>query len=354
MLNPRLDRRAISWKTALVVVALGVCLTLPVAAMRAPLQAQVGKLFGRVYDPTGAAIKNATVSIFDPTTNFRTFTTSDATGRFDFSRVRAGQYDVETAATGFEPFLIRSVVVEPNQEVNLNVLVVASTPGTPPAEAKRLPVPPTPGRQQSPRVISRVAPMYPTSARERNVSGAVVLDAVIGSDGIPKSLNVASAGVDPELAKAAVEAARQWRYEPSLSEVKTAITLNFATPTTANLGVAPAQRTDAAPADSPLSDPTLPKRIRQGGAVQQSMLIYQVPPVYPEEAKAIRLSGIVILEVIVGNDGLVNDLRVISGHPNLQSAAIDAVRQWRYKPTLLNGVPVEVMTTVTVNFSLQP
>jgi protein TonB len=83
------------------------------------------------------------------------------------------------------------------------------------------------------------------------------------------------------------------------------------------------------------------------------MQIVKVQPVYPPLAKQARIQGVVILEAIIGKDGAVTEVKVISGHPLLQQAAIDAVSQWKYKPTLLNGEPVEVVTTVTVNFAFQ-
>src|SRR5262249_55501560 len=96
-----------------------------------------------------------------------------------------------------------------------------------------------------------------------------------------------------------------------------------------------------------------PQRIRQGGSVQQTMLVAQVKPIYPPDAKAARIQGIVILETLISKEGDVQSINVISGHPMLQQAAIDAVSQWKYKPTLLNGEPVEVVTTITVNFAFQ-
>lgn len=86
--------------------------------------------------------------------------------------------------------------------------------------------------------------------------------------------------------------------------------------------------------------------------VQAAALIYRVDPVYPKMALQIRLSGMARLRAIIGTDGDVRRLEVLSGHPLLAKAARDAVQQWRYRPTILNGVPVEVETTITVNFVL--
>ena len=89
-----------------------------------------------------------------------------------------------------------------------------------------------------------------------------------------------------------------------------------------------------------------------GGNVQAARAIKKVAPVYPEEARAARISGVVRLHVIIGKDGKIEQLEVISGHPLLQQAALDAVRQWQYQQTLLNGEPVKVDTTIDVIFSL--
>lgn len=94
------------------------------------------------------------------------------------------------------------------------------------------------------------------------------------------------------------------------------------------------------------------QRIRQGGAVQAALLVNKVQPIYPPLARQTRISGTVRLHAIISKTGQVEQLEVISGHPLLVRAAMDAVQQWRYKPTLLNGEPVEVDTTIDVIFSL--
>jgi len=82
-------------------------------------------------------------------------------------------------------------------------------------------------------------------------------------------------------------------------------------------------------------------------------LIHQVTPVYPPLARQARIEGTVQLQAFIGRDGRIRDLRVTSGHPLLIPAAVEAVRQWVYRPTTLNGSPVEVLTTVDVNFTLK-
>lgn len=95
-----------------------------------------------------------------------------------------------------------------------------------------------------------------------------------------------------------------------------------------------------------------PQRIRVGGDVQQAQIIHQIRPVYPPLARQARIQGTVRLQAIIAKDGSIIQLEVIQGHPLLVQAATDAVKQWRYRPTLLNNEPVEVVTTIDVVFML--
>jgi protein TonB len=98
--------------------------------------------------------------------------------------------------------------------------------------------------------------------------------------------------------------------------------------------------------------PNPPQPIRMGGIVIAARLIYQPKPEYPELARMTRVEGAVEFEAVIGKDGTIEELKVLKGHPLLVKAALEAVRQWRYQPTLLNGEPVEVITEITVNFKL--
>jgi TonB family protein len=91
---------------------------------------------------------------------------------------------------------------------------------------------------------------------------------------------------------------------------------------------------------------------RISGGVMAGQLLTKVQPVYPQAAKDAHISGFVVMHAIVGSDGLVKDLTVVSGPALLRDAAMDAVKQWTYKPYLLNGRPTDVDTTITVNFTL--
>jgi protein TonB len=94
------------------------------------------------------------------------------------------------------------------------------------------------------------------------------------------------------------------------------------------------------------------KRLRVSQGVQASKLISQPKPVYPPIAKQARVQGQVVLQAVISKTGTIENLKVVSGHPMLTQSALDAVRNWRYQPTVLNGEPVEVETTINVNFSL--
>jgi protein TonB len=89
-----------------------------------------------------------------------------------------------------------------------------------------------------------------------------------------------------------------------------------------------------------------------GGAIAPPKKIRDVKPVYPREAQAARISGVVVLEAVIDSDGTVADARVLRSVPELDAAAIDAVRQWQFTPTLLNGVPTPIVMSVTINFTL--
>jgi periplasmic protein TonB len=109
--------------------------------------------------------------------------------------------------------------------------------------------------------------------------------------------------------------------------------------------------TGSAPALAKAPAPT-PKRIRVPAQVAEANLIHDVAPQYPPEAGRQRIEGTVVLMAVIGKDGTVHDVRVESGLPLLAQAAIEAVKQWRYKPYLLNGEPVEVDSHITINFTL--
>jgi len=98
--------------------------------------------------------------------------------------------------------------------------------------------------------------------------------------------------------------------------------------------------------------PGSPLRIRLGGQVEAAKLLYHPNPEYPGEAKKRHVEGTVRLTIIIDKNGTVKDWEVESGDPLLVSAALDSIRQWRYQPTTLNKIPVEVVSEVSINFTL--
>lgn len=187
-----------------------------------------------------------------------------------------------------------------------------------------------------PRLVSSVPPEFPLAAKEAHVEGTVVLSATIDKSGTVRDVKVVSG--HPLLVQAAIDAVKQWVYQPALVNGEPAEAR-----TTVKLSVAQASSESAQP----------PQRIRVGGNVQAANLITRVNPRYPPEAKKAGIQGTVRLQAIVSKDGTVQDLQVLSGEPLLAESALDAVRQWVYKPTLLNGQPMEVETVIDINFTLQ-
>jgi TonB family protein len=96
----------------------------------------------------------------------------------------------------------------------------------------------------------------------------------------------------------------------------------------------------------------LPMRVRVSQGVSTGLLVTKVPPQYPDEAREASIQGTVVLRALIDTNGNVEDLTLVSGHPLLAPAALEAVKQWKYKPYLLNGQPVKVETQITVNFQL--
>lgn len=106
------------------------------------------------------------------------------------------------------------------------------------------------------------------------------------------------------------------------------------------------------PAKREPEPPKPTERIRVGGVVQDAMVISRVTPLYPKIAMQLHQEGKVLFSAVIGRDGTIQQLQVMNGSPLFVQAATEAVRQWRYRPTMLNGDPVEVLTTIEVTFRL--
>ena len=212
-------------------------------------------------------------------------------------------------------------------------------------------------------ILTKVDPIYPPLARRARIQGTVILKVVINKSGDVENLQLFSG--HPMLAPAALDAVRQWKYKPYLLngapvEVETRVMVNFTLPemrpAEGVVGDAPGGILPDAPSTPESNiprDPDRPGVVRVAQGVMAELLISKVPPEYPAVPKRARIQGTVVLRIDVDKAGNVSNIQLISGHPMLAPAAIDAVKQWKYKPYLLNGEPVEVETQVRVNFTLE-
>jgi len=205
---------------------------------------------------------------------------------------------------------------------------------------------------------SSVDPAYPPLALETHVEGKVILNVEINASGDVETVTPFTG--HPTLVQSAIIAVLQWNYRPYLlngepTKVQTSVSLTFA--------LSPESGPQGSMTDSPLppgSDDEsasaphlpLPKRIRVSAGVAQGLVLTKVNPEYPQDAKQARIQGVVLLKVNIAQDGTVKQVELISGHPMLAPAAIDAVQKWTYRPYLLNGDPIEVETQVRVDFTL--
>ncbi len=214
------------------------------------------------------------------------------------------------------------------------------------------------------QIVKKVAPEYPAVAKAGDIQGAVALKARIDKEGNVVNLQLISG--HPMLAPAAIEAVKQWKYNPYLLngeavDVETTVTVNFTlagNPPSAGATGDNAGNQDYGIAGAISSAPgtaqaAVPQRIRVSSGVAQGLLVSKVQPEYPPDAKEQRIQGVVVLQAIIDKEGGVANLQLISGHPLLAPAAIEAVKQWKYKPYLLNNTPLEVDTQIQVNFTLQ-
>jgi len=222
------------------------------------------------------------------------------------------------------------------------------------------------GTIPEPQKIRHVPAVYPPDAAAAGIQGIVIVEVVIGKQGAVEETRVlrSRAGLD----NAAVTAIKQWEYTPTLVNgeavrVAWTVTLNFVLPPrdpaatpASGLPAVPATPAVSAPSPAPVPDAPPeqpPAPVRVGGTIQPPTKIMHVNPVYPVKAQANRIQGVVILELIIGTDGYVENSRIVRGVPELNDAATDAVTRWVFTPTLVDGVAQRVIYTVSVSFSLQ-
>ena len=195
--------------------------------------------------------------------------------------------------------------------------------------------------------------VYPTEAQTAGVQGEVRVDLTIDKTGHVQEVRVvqstaasasgqAPAALQALLNEAAIVAARQWEYEPTVLNGVTVPVI-----VTANVRFVLTPRETSVPPTQ-----AAPAPVRVGGNVKMPTKTRHISAVYPAAAQAARVQGTVIIEVTLDAQGRVSDARILRSIPLLDQAALDAVRQWEYAPTILNGVAVPVIMTVTVQFSI--
>jgi TonB family protein len=239
------------------------------------------------------------------------------------------------------------------------------------------------GDIKAPTKIKNVAPVYPQIAKNAGTQGVVIIEAKIDPSGIVADGRILRSV--PSLDVAALDAVMQWKFTPTLLNgvpvpVIMTVTTNFvldSKPKTTGVegGVGPGLGAGVWPgvgagtgsnvpggviggvvgslpqAPPPPPPSEVPRRV--GGDISAPRKIKDVPPVYPAEALAAKVQGVVIIEAVIGKDGKVESAKIVRSIPMLDQAALDAVQQWEFTPTLVNGVAVPVVMTVTVNFKLQ-
>jgi protein TonB len=194
--------------------------------------------------------------------------------------------------------------------------------------------------------VSRVAPAYPPLAIQARISGVVKFRTTVGADGSVRHITVISG--HPLLVPNAIGALKEWKFPPQAAESDYQVEIVFSIADVSPGDVAAANALRTQPAQGKKAGP--PGAIMIGPMVQAAKLINRVEPIYPDAARAAGIEGDITVQVTIGEDGSVDDAKVVDGNPVLAAAAIKAVWQWKYQPTLLNGQPVKVYTTVTVSF----
>jgi TonB family protein len=270
MLNPLTDRRNLSRSVRARMVLVAMLVLLPLAAVRLPAQNGAGKFGGIISDPSGMPIANATVIMNNHKANLIQMTTSDAEGRYGFVSLPAGEYELRVMKPGFAEFRATVAAPDSGHDATQNLTLQVGS-------------------------VNEEIDVIAAGGPKGGVSGGVSGEVNGGVNG----------GVNGRVT---------------------------------------------------LQGPAKTIRVRIGGEVQAPKLIEKVPPVYPAKAKAAGIEGTVILHAIIGMEGNPLSLRVMNNQidPDLARAAVEAVSKWRYRPTLLNGEPIEVDTTIIVNFKLLP
>jgi TonB family protein len=242
--------------------------------------------------------------------------------------------------------------------LSLGCLLIAGLAGAQPAGAPQsaAPQPATPSATQdalhpgngvkAPRLLKEVKPNYPASALNSGITGTVVLECVVSTEGACGDIRTVKALDSDALMQEAVSALKQWRFAPGEKDGKpvpviVTIELSF---------------TKAAATKAPARGPTLDSAsvVKPGPGVTLPRIEHEVKAVYPDDAREAGVTGTVQLECVVLEDGTVGDIRISKSlGPSLDAEATRALRQWRFKPGTRDGHPVAIQTTVEMSFDLR-
>ena len=305
----------------------------PVSKDSSQLQLRVERAAGELlltWSPDAEAIRNASKAVLSIT---------------DGDQHENVEMDLAQLASG------RIVYSPSGTDISFKMEVLDKAQKKTTSESVRMLRPPSPLQEQNEASTKATSPATAT----KPVAGAALPDASLNPNGDPLA---------EEPSKPAPAPLKQFKAESLGLRLRPAAPTDMPDAPTVGAGdrpttsaipgfnvnaVAPAPFMLASPAP-PSATPAADSKPRSGGQIQQAVLIYRKDAEYPKIAKQTGAKGTVTLTATIGTDGNIKKVKVVSGHPMLTSAAAEAVKQWRYRPTLLNGQPVETETQVLVNF----
>ena len=305
----------------------------PVSKDSSQLQLRVERAAGELlltWSPDAEAIRNASKAVLSIT---------------DGDQHENVQMDLAQLSTG------RILYSPSGQDISFKMEVLDKARKKTTSESVRMLRPPSPLQEQNEASTKATSPATAT----KPVAGGALPDASLNPNGDPLA---------EEPSKPAPAPLKQFKAESLGLRLRPAAPTDMPDAPTVGAGdrsttsaipgfnvnaVAPAPFMPASPAP-PSATPAADSKPRSGGQIQQAVLIYRKDAEYPKIAKQTGAKGTVTLTATIGADGNIKKVKVVSGHPMLTSAAVEAVKQWRYRPTLLNGQPVETETQVLVNF----
>lgn len=379
MLNPRLNRRPAARGTLAAVLLAAVFVLAPLSSLRAPAQASGEAMIrGVVEDAEGRPVARARVDVrrMGPPPAVREVVLTDEAGNFRLDSVPEGTYQVTVSREGLSTVQFASMRVRGAEASRLRIQMQPSGDPVPIARAERLAEapaklspPPAPkrinvgGGVQRARIVSQTPPAYPAECKVAGIEGTVVLRIVIDREGAVKSVERVNKLVDERLADAAIEAVKQWKYQPTLLngepvEVITEVDVNFTlAEKVAAAAPAPAEVLGRLGSGilTPSASATGPSAgvFRIGGDVSAPMPIFKVEPEYSEEARAAGFQGTVLLAVVINEEGTPTSIKVVrSLGMGLDEKAIEAMGKWKFRPGMKAGKPVSVHANVEMAFRL--